>query len=113
MIPIATGVAVSTAANTTADVTIPRTYQTLPKGRLFLCARGSAAGMQVNLYIGGAVVAKNVPVFRTSATTGTLDLQTDVVVDQNVQGGVIEFQLVNTTGGALTTDYYLGIEPQK
>jgi len=112
MIPIASGTAVSTAANTTADVTIPRTYQTLPKGRLFLACKGSAAGMQINLYVGGAVIAKSAVLFKTG-TAGTLDLQTDVMVDQNVAGGVVEFQLVNTTGGALTTDYYLGIEPTK
>lgn len=111
MIPIATGLAVSTAANTTATVSVNKSYEFLPKGRLVLVAKGSAAGMQVNLLVGGVSLARNNAVYKYSATTGTMSLTDDVMIDQRVNGGRVEFELVNTTGGALTTDYYLGFEP--
>lgn len=111
MIPIASGVGISTAANTTAAVTVQKSYEFLGKGRLILCARGSAAGMQVNLMVGGVQLARGTPLFRVG-TAGTLDMSTDIVIDQRINGGRVEFELVNSTGGALTTDYYLGFEPQ-
>ena len=111
MIPIATGIGVSTAANTTADVSVSKSYEFLGKGRLMLVARGSATGMQVSLFVGGVQLAKASPLFR-AGTAGTLDMSTDIVIDQKIQGGRVEFQLINSTGGALTTDYYLGFEPQ-
>lgn len=110
MIPIATGIGVSTAANTTAAVTVSKSYEFLGKGRVMLAARGSATGMQVNLFIGGVQICKNAPLYK-AGTAGTLDITADVLADQRINGGRVEFELVNSTGGALTTDYYLGFEP--
>lgn len=110
MIPIATGQAVSTAANTTASVTVNKSYEFLGKGRIVLAARGSAAGMQVNLLVGGVQLARNTAV-PFIGTTGALSQIDHTFLDQRINGGRVEFELVNTTGGALTTDYILGFEP--
>lgn len=112
MIPIATGVGVSVAANTTSTVTVNRSYEFLGKGRLVLYAKQSATGMQVNLLVGGVQLARNTPIFKINATAGTLIIPDDLLIDQRINGGRVEFELVNTTGGAITNDYYLGFEPQ-
>lgn len=110
MIPIATGQQVSTAANTTALVTVNRSYEFLNKGRLVLAARGSAKGMAVNLIVGGVTLARLTSVPFIGAT-GALSIVDHTFLDQRIGGGRVEFELVNTTGGALDTDYYLGYEP--
>jgi len=110
MIPIATGMTVSTAANTTASITVNKSYEFLGKGRLIFAAKCQAIGMQVNLLVGGVQLARNNAIFFTG-TTGTLSLADNVLIDQRVNGGRVELEIVNTTGGALTTDYYLGFEP--
>lgn len=107
---VSSDVTLSTAANTkTADLITGRN-QYVQKGRLVLLAKGSAAGMNCTLNIGGVAIAddQKIPYF---GATGTLDSVSNVVVDQVVAGGRVEFFLRNTTGGALTTDYSILFTP--
>lgn len=111
MIPLAVGTTVSVAANSTATVSVNKSYEFLPKGRVVLAARSATKAHQVNLLIGGVQIARamDVPFF---GATGGLSIVDHTFVDQRVNGGRIEFELVNTTGGAVNIDYYLGFEPQ-
>ena len=107
---VASDVTLSTAANAkTADLITGRN-QYIGKGRIVLLAKGSAAGMNCTLNVGGVAIVddQKIPYF---GTTGTLDSVANVVVDQVVAGGRIEFFLRNTTGGALTTDYLVYFTP--
>lgn len=107
---VASGVTVSTAANTkTADLISGRN-QYVGKGKLVLVARGSAVGMNATLNVGGVALADDlaIPFF---GATGALSVKDHVVIEQNIAGGRIEMFLRNTTGGALTTDYAVYFTP--
>ncbi len=107
---VASGMTVSTAANTkTADLITGRN-QYVQKGRIQLVARGSAIGMNVTLNVGGVALSDDlaIPFF---GATGALSVKDHVVIDQVVAGGRIEMFLRNTTGGALTTDYAVYFTP--
>lgn len=107
---IASGVTTSTAANTKSADLVSGRNQYVQKGRVQLVARGSAAGMNCTLNVGGVAVADDlaIPFF---GATGALSTKDHVVVDQVVAGGRVEFFLRNTTGGALTTDYAIYFTP--
>lgn len=107
---IGSAVTLSTAANTkTADL-ITGTYQFISRGKITLVARGSAAGMNATLTIGGVAIVNDLPVSYFGATGG-LSAQDHVVASQAVTGGKVEFYLRNTSGGAVTTDYAIYFEP--
>lgn len=107
---VASGVTASTAANTkTADLISGRN-QYVGKGRIQLVARGSAAGMNATLNVGGVALADDlaIPYF---GATGALSVKDHIVIDQVVSGGRVELFLRNTSGGALTTDYAVYFTP--
>ncbi len=111
-ITIASGVTISTAANTkTADL-VTGQYQFLGKGKVTLVARGSAAGMNAQLSVGGISLHNDLPI-PYFGTTGALSINDHVVVSQIMNGGRCELFLRNTSGGALTTDYTILFEPSK
>jgi len=111
-IVIASGTTVSTAANTkTADL-ITGQYQFIGKGKVTLVARGSAAGMNAALSVGGIALINDLPIYAFGATGG-LSINDHVVASQIMNGGRVELFLRNTTGGALTTDYIVMFEPSK
>jgi len=107
---VASGMTVNTGAYTkTADLVSGRN-QYVGKGRLQLCARGSAIGMNCTLNVNGIALADDAPL-PFIGTTGNLSVKDHVVIDQVIAGGRIEFFLRNTTAGALTTDYALYFTP--
>jgi len=107
---IASGVTISTAANTKSSDLVSGRNQYVGKGRIQLVARGSAAGMNCTLNVAGiALIDDNaIPYF---GGTGALSVNDHIVVDQVVAGGRVEFFLRNTSGGALTTDYVIYFTP--
>jgi len=109
-IVVASGTTISTAANTKSADLVTGRNQYVGKGRLQLCARGSATGMNLTLNVGGVALIDDqaVPFF---GTTGALSSRDHMVIDQVVSGGRVEFFLRNTTGGALTTDYVIYFTP--
>lgn len=109
-IVIASGVTVSTAANTKSSDLVTGMYQFTGRGKITLVARGSAAGMNASLSVGGIALINDlaIPYF---GTTGALSVNDHVVCSQVMNGGRVEFFLRNTTGGALTTDYTILFEP--
>jgi hypothetical protein len=109
-ITIASGVTISTAANTKSNDLITGMYQFTGKGKITLVARGSAAGMNCTLAVGGVTLHNDLPIPYFGAT-GALSINDHVVVSQVMNGGRVEFFLRNTSGGALTTDYTILFEP--
>lgn len=108
---IASGTAVSTAANTKSADQISGTYQFIGKGKVTVVAKGSATGMNMSTLVGGIALINDQAIPYTG-TAGTISVQDNIVASQNVQGGRVEMYLRNTTGGALTTDYLVLFEPQ-
>ncbi len=107
---VASGMTVSTAAYTkTADLVTGRN-QFVGKGRLQVCARGSAIGMNVTINAGGVALADDTAL-PFIGTTGALSVKDHIIVDQVIAGGRIECFLRNTTVGALTTDYAIYFTP--
>ena len=109
-VPIETGITVSTGAYTTSDNLITGRNQFLGKGRLLIIAKGSAAGMNLKVSVGGVPLMDDKPI-PYIGSTGTLNVKENVVVDQVVAGGTAEMYLRNTTAGALTTDYAVYFTP--
>jgi hypothetical protein len=107
---IASGTALSTAANTkTADL-IAGTYQFVGKGKVTVVAKGSATGMNVSCLVGGIAMVNDQAIPYTG-TAGTISINDNIMTSQVMNGGRVELYLRNTTGGALTTDYLILFEP--
>jgi hypothetical protein len=107
---IASGTALSTAANTkTADL-IAGTYQFVGKGKVTVVAKGSATGMNVSCLVGGIAMVNDQAIPYTG-TAGTISINVNIMTSQVMNGGRVELYLRNTTGGALTTDYLILFEP--
>jgi hypothetical protein len=109
-IVVASGTAVSTAANTKSADQVTGRNQYVGKGRIQLIAKGSATGIYMTLNCGGVALADDNPVPYTG-TAGTISVNDNVMVDQVVSGGRVELFLRNVTGGALTTDYIVYFTP--
>jgi hypothetical protein len=105
-----TETALSTAANTTTSNLVAGTYEFIGKGRITLAAKGSATGMYVTLLVGGVALCRDQPIPYTG-TAGTVSIRDNIIASQMVNGGRVELVLRNSTGGALTTDVWLGFEP--
>jgi hypothetical protein len=109
-IVVASGTAVSTAANTKSADQVSGQYQHVGRGKFTLIALGSATGMNLTCSVGGINLVNDNPIPYTG-TAGGIDTSAHVMTSQVLQGGRVELFLRNTTAGALTTDYILWFEP--
>lgn len=109
-IVVASGVTTSTAANTKSADLVTGRNQYVGKGTITLIAKGSAAGMNCTLNVGGVALIDDLPLPSFGATGGLSALDSEVLT-QVIAGGRVEFFLRNTTGGALTTDYIIKFTP--
>jgi hypothetical protein len=107
---IASAQALSTAAYTKSAEQVVGRNQILGKGRIQLYAKGSAAGMNISLNVGGVPLMDDLAV-PSIGTTGTLSTQDNAVIDQVIGGGFVSLTFRNTTAGALTMDYLLLFTP--
>ena len=107
---VASGVTTSTAANTKSADLVTGRNQYVGKGVITLIAKGSAAGMNCTLNVGGVALIDDLPLPSFGATGGLSAIDSEVLT-QTVAGGRVEFFLRNTTGGALTTDYIIKFTP--
>jgi len=101
---VGSGVTISTAANTKSADLITGRNQYVGKGQITLVAKGSAAGMNCTLNVGGVALIDDLPLPSFGATGGLSALDSEVL-SLVVQVGRVEFFLRNTSGGALTTYY--------
>jgi hypothetical protein len=108
---VAAGTAVSTAANTKSADQVTGTYQFAPfDGDLFVAARGSATGMNLQLVVNGQALIQDLAVPFTG-TAGAISAVDHEVASFPIPAGArIEYYLRNTTAGALTTDYILFLD---
>lgn len=112
-IVVASGLTYSQAANTKSVDLVTGRNQNIGKGRIQLFAKASAAaatGMLATLNVGGVALIDDQRI-TYAGTTGTLDVNANVLVDQVVSGGRVEFFLRNDSAGALTTDYLITFTP--
>ena len=107
---VASGSAVSTAANTKSADQVSGRNQYVGKGRLQLVAKASATGLNCTLNCGGVAMVDD-QVIGYTGTAGTISANDNVIIDQVVAGGRVEFFLRNTTGGAVTADYFIFFTP--
>jgi hypothetical protein len=107
---VATGSAVSVAANTKSADQVSGRNQYVGAGRIQLIAKTSATGMNYTLNVGGIALIDD-QICPYTGTAGTISVNDNVLVDQLVAGGRVELFLRNTTGGALTNDYAIYFTP--
>jgi len=111
-IVVASGLSTPGANTKTADL-VTGTFQTVGKGRVTLVAKGSAAGINAALIVGGIGMINDLPVM-SYGTAGTISVNDNVLCSQVMAGGKIELFLRNTTATAGTTcDYLVLFEPTK
>src|SRR5574340_6007 len=110
---VASGTTYSQAANTKSADLVSGRNQYVGKGRIQLAVKASAAtGMLATLNVGGVSLAddQRIPFCGTTGTMSTVD---NILVDQVVAGGRVEFFLRNDSAGALTTDYAIYFTPDR
>lgn len=110
-IVVASGLSTPGANTKTADL-VSGTYQFVGKGRITLVAKGSVAGINATLLVGGIALVNDLPVM-SYGTAGTISVNDNILASQVMNGGRVELFLRNTTATAGTTcDYLLLFEPQ-
>lgn len=112
---IVNATALSVTANSVSSEQVSTsTYQFAPfDGQCFLAARGSATGLNVQLAAAGTTLMNDQPIPYTG-TAGAISLIDHQLVDFPIsQGERIELKFRNTTGGTLTADYLLILEPSE
>jgi hypothetical protein len=94
-------------ANTKTANLATGTYSIVPKGTtITLYAKGSAAGINATLLVGGIPLVNDQPIINIG-TTGTINRLNDGQVSVKTNGGMIELYLRNTTATAGTTCDYI------
>lgn len=107
--------ALSVSANSVSSEQVQTsTYQFIPfTGTAFLACRGSATGLNVQLAAGGQTLCNDQAIPFTG-TAGAISLIDHELVSFPVEASSrVELKFRNTTGGALTVDYVLMIEPSE
>lgn len=112
-IVVASGVATSlTTGLKTADQVTGRN-QYVGKGRLQVCARGSAAaatGIRATINVGGVALIDD-QLVPYAGTAGALSVRDHMLLDQVVAGGRVECFFRNDSAGTLTVDYLILFTP--
>jgi len=109
-IVVASGSAVSIAANTKSSDQVTGRNQYVGKGRLQVIGKTSATGMNWTVNVNGVSLMDD-QIVPYTGTAGTISVNDNVLLDQVVSGGRVELFLRNTTGGALTNDYIIYFTP--
>ena len=112
-ITVSSGNALSIVAGAkSADVIVGRN-QYVGKGRLQVCARGSASaatGIRMTVNVGGVALCDDAMVSFTG-TTGAISVRDHMMIDQVVAGGRVETTFRNDSAGTLTVDYLVLFTP--
>lgn len=100
------GISTPGANAKTADLSTG-TYTIIPKGTtVTFYAKGSAAGINATLLVGGIPLINDQPIIGVG-TTGTINRLNDLQTSVRTNGGKIELYLRNTTATAGTTCDYI------
>jgi hypothetical protein len=107
---IVSGLSTPGANTKTADL-VSGTYQFIGKGKITLVAKGSVAGINATLIVGGVAMTNDQPVVYTGAAGG-ISINDNIICSQMINGGRVELYLRNVTATAGTTcDYIVLFEP--
>lgn len=107
--PLASAMALSVSANSSSSDQVSTSKKFVGKGIIRLFCKPSATGMSVKLAVNGYPLVDSLPI-TWFGTTGTMSAFDNKLVEQAINGGAVELIFINTTGGALTTDYLLDFE---
>lgn len=99
------GISTPGANTKTADLAAGSLRFVRPKTVVTLVAKGSAAGINATLLVGGIPVINDMPI-TMFGTSGTMSVNDNVVASALTAGGMIELYLRNTTATAGTTCDY-------
>jgi hypothetical protein len=109
---VASGTTTSVSANTRSTDLISGTFQFAPfSGTIYIYGRASATGMNIQLFADGTALTNDLatPFF---GSTGALSQKDHEIASFPIEeGSRLEFYLRNTTGGSLTMDYQVVLEP--
>jgi hypothetical protein len=110
MVTAFSGLSTPGANTKTADLATG-TYTIVPKGTtVALFAKGSAAGINATLLVGGIPLINDQPIVQYG-TAGTMSKMDNLIVAAKTNGGKIELYLRNTTATAGTTcDYIVDVQ---
>lgn len=107
----ASGSATSVSANSVSTDQVSGTYQYAGPGTWTLFAKASATGMFVTFIVGGQTIIQDKAIAFTG-TAGTIDISANMIAQQlSFSNGKAELYFRNSTGGALTADYFLFWDP--
>lgn len=109
-IVVASGSAVSVSSASKSSDQVTGRNQYVGKGKIQLVAKASATGMNYTLNVGGVALVDDSPNAFTG-TAGTLSVKDNVIVEQMVAGGRVEFFMRNTSGGSITNDFFIYFTP--
>jgi hypothetical protein len=112
-IVVASGVALSLTTGLKSADQVTGRNQYVGRGKLQVCARGSAAaatGMRCTVNVGGVALVDDQLVVYVG-TAGGLSVRDHMLIDQVVQGGRVECFFRNDSGGTLTVDYLILFTP--
>lgn len=104
--PIASGVLTTSTSDSANQV--QALYDYVTAGKLYLYARGSAATVLANLFVGGQPICKNLPVV-FFGTSGALDTSAHLVAAAGTLGGRVELTF-RATAATPTVDYQLNFD---
>jgi len=112
-IVVASGTTLSLTTGLKSADQVTGRNQYVGKGRLQVCARGSAAaatGIRCTCNVGGVALMDDQLVPYTG-TTGALSVRDHMIIDQVVAGGRVELFFRNDSAGTLTVDYLVLFTP--
>jgi hypothetical protein len=109
---IASATTLAIGANSKSADQISGTYQFLPNDSIvYLYARGSATGVNIQFFADGVALCNDLPVSYFGATGALSQKDHEVASFPLSAGSRIELYYRNTTAGALTVDYQVVAEP--
>lgn len=112
-IVVASGLTTSLTAGLKTTDLITGRNQYVPKGRIQLIAKASAAaatGILATLNVNGISLIDDQPIM-FAGTTGALSINDNIVLDQITSGGRVELFFRNNSAGTLTVDYAVYFTP--
>jgi hypothetical protein len=109
-ITVVSGLSTPGANTKTADL-VSGSYQFVGKGKITLIAKGSVAGINATLLVGGVALVQDQPVLYYGSA-GSLSINDNIMASQMMSGGRVELYLRNVTATAGTTcDYLVLFDP--
>lgn len=112
---VASGTTLSLTTGQKSSELVAGDYQYIGRGRIQLAAKASTAaatGIRASFSVGGVPLIQD-SLVPFAGTTGTLSVNDNMVLDQQVGGGRVSLTFRNDSAGTLTVDYLVLFTPGK